>query len=88
MSLLNNFNYKVYLSNLPVLIMVIRYQSNLLVLFMGNDFNWTFFVTHFFLTKEIVERRHRQLIKIIILPKIGLFGSQASIEKKKFGCEF
>ena len=33
--------------------------------------------------KEIVERRHREPIKFLFLPKMGLLGSQASTEKKK-----
>ena len=32
--------------------------------------------------KEIVERRHREPIKFLFLPKMGLLGSQASNEKK------
>jgi hypothetical protein len=34
--------------------------------------------------KEIVERRHGEPIKFLFLPKMGLFGRQASNEKK--GC--
>ena len=33
-------------------------------------------------TKEIVERRHREPIKFLFMPKMGLLGSQASTEKK------
>ena len=36
--------------------------------------------------KEIVERRHKEPIKFLFLPKMGLLGSQASNEKKN-GCE-
>ena len=32
-------------------------------------------------SKEIVERRHGELIKFLFLPKMGLLGSQACTEK-------
>jgi hypothetical protein len=37
--------------------------------------------------KEIVEKRHREPIEFLFLPKMGLLGSQVCTEKK-IGCEF
>ena len=51
MSLLNNFNHHIYLSDLPVLFMIIYLcQSNLPVLCMVKIFNSTSLVVEFFLT--------------------------------------
>jgi hypothetical protein len=36
----------------------------------------------FLYIKETVERRHGEPIKFLFLPKMGLLGSQAGIEKK------
>jgi hypothetical protein len=34
------------------------------------------------ITKEYIERRHGEPFKFLFLPKMGLLGSQAVIEKK------
>ena len=44
--------------------------------------NWQSMPRQCVIGKEIVERRHREPIKFLFLPKMGLLGSQASTEKK------